>query len=329
MTLFSCETIFPDNTTPTSTEIFDEIWEGVNQKYVCFSNKDVDWDAIYTKYRQQITNDIDENQLFNIISEMLGELKDGHVYLETATKRYSGQWKDSDLNVYPWLVSLYLGKDYKSSGGLRYNTLHDGKVGYMVYSSFMDDISDDHVIKVLDTFKDCHGIILDLRGNIGGLGNNMMTLVKYFVREKVLFNSYVRHNRVRNDLVQKGLMLRPDVKDESKIWRKPLIVLIDNWSYSASSMFAMCVKGCEQIYLVGVKTAGGTNTPLSYELSNGWIYQIPSIKLISRFGIDFEDGVRPDVEIYLDKEMADNDKKDSILDAACGMIVSHSPMKTL
>ena len=322
MTLLSCDKIFLDKTTPTSMEVFDELWDGVNQRYVCFSNKEVDWDAIYTRYRRQITNDLDESQLFFILGEMLGELKDGHVSLESETKRSSGIWRDSEMNVYPWLVSLYLGKDCKSAGGLRYSTLHDGKVGYAVYSSFMDDVSDVQVMEVLDAFKDCYGLVLDLRGNTGGQGKNMMTLAKYFVSETELFYSYVRHNNVRNDLLLKGLTYRSGIKDDRKSWRKPLIVLIDNRSYSASSMFAMCVKGCEQVYLVGVKTAGGTNAPLSYELSNGWIYRIPSIKHLSRSRIDYEDGVPPDVEIHLNKEMADNDKRDSILDAACEMIVS-------
>ena len=83
MTLVSCDVIVPDKTEPTPTEIFDELWNGVNQRYVCFSNKNLDWDAVYAKYRGQINDETDENRLFSVLRQMLEELKDGHVDLES------------------------------------------------------------------------------------------------------------------------------------------------------------------------------------------------------------------------------------------------------
>ena len=80
-------------------------------------------------------------------------------------------------------------------------------------------------------------------------------------------------------------------------------------------MFAMCVKGCENVRVVGVKTAGGTAIPEKYELSNGWIYRIPTTKLISRSGIDYEDGVPPDVEVHFDMDRG-RYYKDSIIETA-------------
>jgi hypothetical protein len=323
ITLISCDAIFPDKTTPTPTEVFDELWEGINQKYVCFSNRDVDWDAVYTKYRRQISDDTNENQLFSILCRMLGELKDGHVSLKMEDRKWSGYQEDSIMNKKPWLVSLYLGEDVKTSGSLSYNTIHDETIGYIEYDSFKDELSDDMVYDALDYCKDCQGLILDLRRNSGGSFPNLVTLLKYLPCEKELFRSFVRRDSRRDVLFEKGVSLLPDIKDESKIWRKPLIVLIDNASYSATSTFAMCVKGCLNVCIVGVKTAGGTCIPTSYELSNGWIYRIPSIKLISRSGFDYEDGVLPDVEIHLDKERL-RKYEDSIIEAACEIIESQA-----
>ena len=325
MTLVSCDVIVPDKTEPTPTEIFDELWNGVNQRYVCFSNKNLDWDAVYAKYRGQINDETDENRLFSVLRQMLEELKDGHVDLESERRASYGYRRDSALNKSPSIVDLYMGKKRENIEEFRYNIIHNGKVGYLEYTSFQRDLSDDEVYEALVYCKDCQGLILDLRDNPGGFLKNMMTLLKYLPCEEELFKSYFRHNDDRNDLIQKAVTFKADINDKNKIWRKPLIVLIDSRSYSAASTFAMCVKGCENVCVVGVKTAGGTAIPKKYELSNGWIYRIPTIKLISRSGIDYEDGVPPDVEVHFDREKG-RDKVDSIIETACEIIESQRNM---
>lgn len=302
-------------------EVFDELWNGVNKRYVCFSNTDVDWDAVYAKYRGQISDETNESQLFSVCCEMLAELKDGHVSLRTETREW-GYQIDEATNDLPWLVPSYLGGNYKISGGLLYNTIRNGAIGYIEYGSFWSDISDDQILEVLGAFKDCQGLILDLRRNEGGMFENGVTLLNYLPGEKELYKSYVRHNGIRDDLLEKGIAMKPGIKDESVIWRKPLVVLIEKQSYSATSLFAMCVKKCENVCIVGMKTGGGTNTPRYYELSNGWTYRIPWIKHISQSGMDYQNGVPPDVEVSLDMDLAKNEKKDSMIETACEMILS-------
>ena len=307
-------------------EVFDELWNGVNKRYVCFSNTDLDWDAVYAKYRGQISDETNEGQLFTVCCEMLAELNDGHMFLRTETSKWSGPEIDGFTYYVPYLAPYYLGYyetgSVNKSGGMCYNTIRNGAVGYIEYHSFEHDISDDHVLEVSGAFKECQGLILDLRGNKGGMFHNMVTLLNYLPCEKELYRSYVRHNGIRDDLLEKGIAFKPGIKDESMIWRKPLIVLIDNRSYSATSLFAMCAKECENVCIVGIKTGGGTNTPRCYELSNGWIYQIPCIKHVSQSGMDYQNGVPPDVEVPFDKDLAKNEKKDSMIEAACEMILS-------
>ena len=321
MTLSSCDAVFPDQSEPTHAEIFDELWNAVNQKYVCFSNRNVDWDAVYTKYREYVEYYPEEEDLFMILGSMLDELKDGHAGLFSETDYWSEFRMAADGNKAQAVVDLYLGEDCKRSGSLRFNTIHQGKVGYVECASFRSSLSDSQLYEMLDYCKDCHGLILDLRGNAGGELPNVMTLLKCLPCEKVLYKTLVRHNGDRSDLIQQGVMTRPEGIDESRVWRKPVIVLIDNRTYSASSTFAMCAKGCENVRLVGVKTAGGTNTALFHELSNGWVYRIPTVKFISNAGADYQNGVPPDVEIHLAPE-AVKENKDNLIEAACEMIGS-------
>jgi len=319
--LASCTGAFPDKNDCTSVEIFDEIWNSVNEKYVCFPNKDIDWYAAYDKYREYVTEETEESQLFGIICHMLGELKDGHISLTDGYRTWYGCVPDSAGNISHFVVSLYLGgTDCKIAGGLRYNTIHNGKIGLIKYDSFNDDISYDDLDVAFEFCKDCFGIIFDLRDNSGGMSTNMMKIIDYLPCNDALYKTSVRHNDNHADFIPLGIMHKSGSADKNRIWNKPFVVLVDNNSYSASSIFAHSVKDCENVCVMGVKTAGGTNLPYRYELSNGWIYRLPTIKILSIDGDDYECGVPPDIEVVWDKQQAELNK-DNIIDAACEYII--------
>ena len=140
-----------------------------------------------------------------------------------------------------------------------------------------------------------------------------------------LYDTVVRHNDNHADFIPLGIMYKSGAVDKRRIWSKPFVVLVDNNSYSASSIFTLSVKDCDNVCIMGVKTNGGTNLPYKYELSNGWIYSLPSIKILILDGDDYECGVPPDIEITLDKQQGEINK-DNIIDAACEYIVD-SPGK--
>lgn len=76
------------------------------------------------------------------MSEMLAELKDGHVNLYSSfdRSRYWNWFTDYPANFDASLLyqDHYLGTDYRSVNGLKYQRIADGKVGYIYYSSFSD-----------------------------------------------------------------------------------------------------------------------------------------------------------------------------------------------
>ena len=322
MALISCNTIFPNENNPTPTDVFDELWEEVDQKYVCFSNKDLDWDAVYEKYRVKVNEYTNEDNLFAVALQMLEELEDGHVALSTRVKRWSGYQREPSVDFLQEASTHYLGERAHSSGGLQYSIIKSSAVGYIRYDSFTDAVSESHVNEVLTYCKDCQGLILDLRENAGGELANAITLLDCLPTDAVLYKTYIRHNAVHDELVQSQIFFKSDKIPEREKWYKPFIVLIDGRSFSASSIFAMCAKSCENVRIVGVTSAGGTNLADYFELSNGWIYRIPNKKVISSSGLDCENGILPDVEVHLDHEMAENENRDNIIETACEMILS-------
>lgn len=319
--LNSCDAIFLHEKDPTPTEVFDEFWEAVDRRYVCFSNKDVDWDGVYSKYRPQISDRTDEEELFSVLSRMFGEFKDGHTALSSGTKKWSGYQIDSEINYSQGVVNQYFNSIIRRSGPLQYSIIGEGVVGYIRYASLSDNITDKQVVEVLDYCRNCQGLILDLRENPGGELQNVFTLLKYLPTKNEIYRTYSRHNAVREDLQLSEIIMLNEMVSESKKWYQPFIVLIDSRSYSASSIFAMCAKECMNVKTVGVKSGGGTSFADYFELSNGWIYRIPTKKVIPGSGIDYENGIIPDYEIHLDP-VAVAENRDNIIDFACEVIHS-------
>ena len=78
----SCERAFMDADEPsTPVNVFDYLWNKVDQQYAFFDVKGVDWDSVYKVYRPMVTEDMDKEDLFDVCAAMLNTLQDGHTNL--------------------------------------------------------------------------------------------------------------------------------------------------------------------------------------------------------------------------------------------------------
>ena len=62
---------------------FEALWHTVDEHYCFFADKDVDWDAVYAQYSPHVSDEMNSYELFDICSQMLDELRDGHVNLSS------------------------------------------------------------------------------------------------------------------------------------------------------------------------------------------------------------------------------------------------------
>ena len=63
---------------------FDALWTILDEHYCFFAYKDVDWQEVRTRYRAKLHDDITNRELFDLCSDMLKELKDGHTNLNSS-----------------------------------------------------------------------------------------------------------------------------------------------------------------------------------------------------------------------------------------------------
>ena len=124
---------------------FEALWKIIDEHYCFFDYKKeeygLDWDGVYNKYKVRVNDRMTSEQLFEVMADMLGELRDGHVNLANSAD-FSRYWKwqeDYPANVSDTLLRRYLGTDYKIAGSLKYRVLDDN-IGYIRYESFSNGV---------------------------------------------------------------------------------------------------------------------------------------------------------------------------------------------
>ena len=148
----------------------EALWRILDEHYCFFEEKGVDWNAVHEKYAVRMNAEMSESQQFEVMTQMISELRDGHVNLYTTfnTGRYWSWKEDYPTNFSDTLLRRYLRTDYLIAGGTDY-TILDDNIGYLRYESFQQGMSDANLDQVMLHMAGCNGLIIDVRGNGGGL----------------------------------------------------------------------------------------------------------------------------------------------------------------
>ena len=127
--LSACTKIEEYDNTPTGN--FEALWRIIDEKYCFFDYKaeeyGLDWDEVYHQYKRKIADGMSNAGLFEVLGDMLDELRDGHVNLYAAhdVARYWDFHEGYAPNFSEEIQAHYLGTDYKIASGLRYTILSD------------------------------------------------------------------------------------------------------------------------------------------------------------------------------------------------------------
>ena len=309
------------NEIPYSTDPVDNVdalWQIIDTKYCYLDVKHINWDSIRSEYlaKAALLKKDDEIGLFDLCSAMLDNLKDGHVNLFTPFDRSANtEWFDTyPANFDANLQQLYL-RDSRMAGGLLYSKIDSDSIGYIYYSSFSNSFSGLNFYYVFTAFKDCRGIVLDVRNNGGGDLMNVYKLASPFFSENRLVGYW--HHKTgpgHNDYSD----LEPLYADTALIgskWYRPLVVLSNRRSYSAPNFFISMMRYADNCALVGGVSGGGGGMPLSYEMPCGWTVRFSSVRMYDKDKNDIEDGIKP--HILVTQKSAD---KDDLIETAVALI---------
>lgn len=294
---------------------FEALWKIIDEQYCFLDYKQIDWDAVHNKYRPLITSGMSHDGLFEVLGNMLAELKDGHVnlYASHNMARYWDWYLDYPRNFNESLIEQYLGRDYRIAGGAKYTILEDN-IGYVYYESFASGIGDGNLSEILSYLSVCNGLIIDVRNNGGGNLTNATRMAQRFTNEKVL-TGYIQHKtgKGHNDFSEPTpIYIEPS---NSIRWQKKVAVLTNRHSYSATNDFVNSMRYFPNVTLVGDKTGGGSGLPFSSELPNGWGVRFSASPHLDAQKQHIEFGIDPDKKVDMNKK-DENNGIDTIIEEA-------------
>ena len=302
----------------------EALWKIIDEHYCFLDYKQqeygLDWDAVHQKYKERVKGALTRKQQFEVLCDMLGELRDGHVNLSAAHDigRYWSWFEDYPTNFSDTLIRRYMGTDYQIASGISYKILDDN-IGYIRYESFSDPIGEGNLNEALSHMILCRGLIIDIRSNGGGMLTNAEKLAARFCQEKTLVGYYQHKTGPgHQDFSDKeARYLEPSANVR---WNKPAVVLTNRRVYSAANEFAVYMKTLPNVRLVGDHTGGGAGMPFSSSLPCGWSVRFSAVPMYDAQGESAEFGIEPDYNVQqTDEDFAKG--KDTLIEFARQLLV--------
>jgi len=173
-------------------------------------------------------------------------------------------------------------------------------VGYIQYFDFQDRGAqklDKEIQKLID--GGAKGLILDLRNNPGGVLDDAVEVCDLFLDEGIIVTIKGRtENKERIDkyLAWKG-----------KYTEIPLVVLINEFSASASEVVAGALKDNDRAILVGERSFGKGTVQVIYELSDGSGLKFTTARYFLPLGLSVDGvGINPDILVKLEPDATED-----------------------
>lgn len=166
----------------------------------------------------------------------------------------------------------------------------DKNIGYIQIMSFIGSTTSNEFLEALEKTEKTDGLILDLRGNPGGLLPNAVFIANLFIPEGKIV-SVVGRNGFKQDL---------SAQKTNFTVNKPVVVLIDHSSASASEILSGALKDYKKAKLVGTTTYGKGMVQEVLALPNETGLNLTIAKYLTPNGTDInKKGISPDVNVEL------------------------------
>ncbi|MBQ1973380.1 MAG: S41 family peptidase [Paraprevotella sp.] len=284
------------------------LWNIINEQYCFLDYKeqtlDFKWNDMYAKYASRLSSSMDSYQLFEVMCDMLSELRDGHVNLYNPhdVGRYWSWYEDYPTNFNEELQRKYLSNDYRIASGIKYKILDDN-IGYIYCGDFSTAIGNGNLDEIMHYLRTCNGLIVDVRNNSGGQLTNAEILSRRFTNKRILVG-YTAHKTGpgRNNFsTPEPEYLEPSTGIR---WQKKVVLLTNRRCYSATNTFVRNMKECPNVTVLGDQTGGGSGLPFCSELPNGWLIRFSACPMYTARMEHIEFGIAPDVNVSLSLEDA-------------------------
>ena len=179
----------------------------------------------------------------------------------------------------------------------------DNHIGYIQIVSFMGGTTPSEFVEALENTKNTDSMIIDLRGNTGGLLDNAVFIANMFIPQGEIVEIIYRN----------GYKKSIQANTVQPILTKPLVVLVNGASASASEILSGALKDYHKATLVGRKTFGKGLVQKVVPLPNRTGLNVTIARYLTPNGTDINKlGIKPDVEVGNEFDFNLNSNKNDI-----------------
>ena len=83
----------------TNSAVFEYFWSVMDRQYAFFDVHEVDWDARKQEYENNVSEELDDKEFFELLGEMMADLNDGHLELHAEINGENERFRASKTRV--------------------------------------------------------------------------------------------------------------------------------------------------------------------------------------------------------------------------------------
>ena len=254
---------------------FDILVEDMAKNYSYFEHKKIDWKKLTDQYRGRAESATDKKVFVDVVLEMLGQLKDGHVWILENGKRLRAKTRQkrpvANYNI------GYVRKQLRDERLINKYCLTGRTAegfGYVLIDSLyqMDDSTFQRMCNDIHRLLDAPGLIVDCRTNGGGAEPIAQKIAGMFVDKRLVYaKQKFRSGPGHSDFTEPGMRSFGPwrFKKEDKAFLKPIVCLQGPGAVSSGEGFVMMMKAIPHCTTIGQPTAGSSGNPAPVKLPNG------------------------------------------------------------
>jgi carboxyl-terminal processing protease len=315
---------------------FEFLWKTYDLNYALFNAKHIDWQALYNIYRPQVTLKTTDDELFAIISKMLGHLNDNHVQFRSSSPQRTfsagylwdlvgkgGMEKFRAMMAVRPAPAKYFNRPLKETGNafFAYGWIYD-KIGYFHFNAFADrQVSAKAIDEIMAEFKNADAVIVDVRRNGGGDDQVGKLIAGRFADKKRLYmTTQERNGPDHGDFDPKRhFFSEPNGPIQ---FTKTVILLTNRFSVSAAENFTLAMRILPHVTVVGDFTSGCFADLQGFRMPNGWLASYSMNLFLDQNGRCWEGiGVPPDIKVKCEYDSTTYEQ-DPVLETAISLIRS-------
>lgn len=221
-----------------------------------------------------------------LVSELGLEATAAMVRGESGTSVHLTIWREGILHEYN-IVRRTVEKQSVTS------ELINGEIGYIRISQFTEAAAGQFKEK-LESLIDINAksLIVDVRNNPGGMLPTLLSVLDRLMPKGTLF---VERNKKGEE---------KKYSSDNEYCDLPLVVLANEYSYSAAEYFAAITQEQGRAYIIGRPTTGKGEAQQTFELSDGSAVTFSTIKYFTPNGVSISEkgGIKPDLDMEISPE---------------------------